>query len=110
VSGGGRTSAILKRVETSVHAREKSEKVSRSGLMGFRVALGRVRSRLRTISCSASARFHSRHKGDGEAREGGVDCRVSALELSKCKDDRVGYDRTSWDAERDSQGRGGVKY
>jgi hypothetical protein len=94
LSGGGRTSAILKRVETSVHAREKSEKVGRSGLVGFRVALGRVGSRLRSVSCFASAGFHSRHKGDGEAREGGVDCRVSAFELSKCKGTiAFGYER-----------------
>jgi hypothetical protein len=46
----------------------------------------------------------------GEAYEGGVDCRVSAFELSKCKGDHVGYDRTGWDAERDSQGCGGVEY
>jgi hypothetical protein len=94
VSGGGRTSAILKRVETSVHAREKSEKVGRSGLVGFRVALGRVGSRLGSTSCFASAGFHSRHRTMGEAREGGVDCRVSAFELSKCKGTiAFGYER-----------------
>jgi hypothetical protein len=81
VSGGSRTSAIVKHVEMSVHARKKSEKVSGSGLVGFRVALGRVGSQLGSTSCFASAGFHSRHKGNGEAREGGVDCRVSAFEL-----------------------------
>jgi hypothetical protein len=29
---------------------------------------------------------------------------------TSCKGDRVGYDRIGWDAERDSQGRGGVEY
>jgi hypothetical protein len=92
LSGGGRTSAILKRVETSVHVRKKSEKVSCSGLIVFRVALGRVESWLGDDFCFATAGFHSRHKGDGEAREGGVDCRVSAFELLKCNGDRIGYD------------------
>jgi hypothetical protein len=58
--------------------------------MGFRVALRRIGSQLGSISYFASTGFHSRHKGDGEAREGGADCQVSAFELSKCKDDRVG--------------------
>jgi hypothetical protein len=63
----------------------------------------------RSVPCFASAGLHSRHKGDGEACEGGVDCRVSALELSKCKDDRVGYDQVGRFTERDSQGRGRVE-
>jgi hypothetical protein len=32
-----------------------------------------------------------------EAREGGIDCRVPAFELSKCKGDRVGYDRIGFE-------------
>jgi hypothetical protein len=36
--------------------------------------------------------------------------RVCGSCVDSREDDRVGYDRTGWDAERDSQGRGGVEY
>jgi hypothetical protein len=54
--------------------RKKSKKIGRSGLRVFRVALGRVRSRAGDSTfVLVTAGFHSRHEGDGEAREGVVD-------------------------------------